>query len=665
MPLFLASIFAFIAAGILSALPRKRPRAAGLAGAGGAVLGSLLGIASAVKTLASGAGETLHLSWTIPYAAVSFQLEPLSSFFLLLVFAVGLVTAIYGQGYLRHHHPGGAAHTWLFFNIMVASIAVVFAAGNAILFLMAWEIMALSSFFLVILEGEKESTRRAGLIYLVVTQAGTALLLVFFILLGNHAGSFDFSRLASAASLPMPLANALFILALVGFGSKAGFVPLHVWLPEAHPAAPSHVSALMSGIMIKTGIYGLFRALTFLGPPPSWWGWALIAVGFVTSCWAILFASAQRDLKRLLAYSSVENIGIIALALGVALFGESAGLPVLTMLGATAALFHVLNHAAYKTLLFLGAGGVSIAAGTLDLDRLGGLLKKAPWLGAGFLVGALAICGLPPLNGLASEFLLYLGALRAGISQHGFVQQAPLGLAIGSLAICGGLAIASFSKAFGIVFLGTCRGNGSEHWHAPGLAIQAPVVVLGFVCVALGLLAPFVASGIASIVQTHGPFKGALAAFDPAPSLRPLFWLAGANAGALIAIALAVWLRRALLRGRNPGRAPTWDCGYSSPTPRMQYSSSSLVQPIAWLFGAFLRPREKDPQVVGYFPHHAEHATETPDFFLERVFSRVFTSVDGVLSRLRRFQHGRLQAYVFYILVTLVALLLWHLEVVR
>ena len=255
------------------------------------------------------------------------------------------------------------------------------------------------------------------------------------------------------------LAGVLFLLAVIGFGTKAGFMPLHVWLPEAHPAAPSHVSAVMSGVMIKTGIYGLMRAFTFLGTPPLWWGWVLVAIGLTSGVLGVLFALAQHDLKRLLAYHSVENIGIIALGLGVGLLGMSTGSPVLIVLGFGGALLHVLNHALFKGLLFLGAGAVVHGTGTREIDQLGGLLKRMPWTAATFLVGAVAISGLPPLNGFVSEFLIYLGAFKGGISTGGPVA-VPLLALIAGLALIGGLAVACFTKAFGIVFLGEPR---SEH----------------------------------------------------------------------------------------------------------------------------------------------------------------------------------------------------------
>ena len=302
---------------------------------------------------------------------------------------------------------------WFFFNGLAASMAMVAVAANGVLFLICWEVMALCSFFLVTFESEEESVQRAGWTYLVATHIGTAFLLVLFLMLGRQAGggSLDFDTFLAARGHMGAAADVLFLLALVGFGAKAGFVPFHIWLPEAHPAAPSPVSAVMSGVMLKTGIYGILRTLTFLGAPHLWWGWLLIATGLVSGIFGVLMALAQHDLKRLLAYHSVENIGIIALGLGLGVLGVAWRLPALAVLGFAGGLLHVVNHALFKGLLFMGAGSVQHATGTREIDLLGGLIKRMPWTGRTFLIGAVAICGLPPLNGFVSELLIYTGGL--------------------------------------------------------------------------------------------------------------------------------------------------------------------------------------------------------------------------------------------------------------
>ena len=368
-------------------------------GAGTVVVAAGLGCIPAVQVLLGGSVLQFRFPWPVPYGEFFIELDPLSAWFLLPTFLLSALSAIYGVGYLRPWlGRRSLGPVWFFYGLLVLGMMLVLLARNAVLFLFAWELMAVASFFLVTFEHERPSVREAGWIYLVATHLGTAFLLAFFLLLGRETGSMDFDVWAAQGIHTQGLASVLFLLAVVGFGTKAGFMPLHVWLPEAHPAAPSHVSALMSGVMIKTGIYGLLRAFTFLGTPPLWWGWLLIAIGLTSGVLGMLFALAQHDLKRMLAYSSVENIGIIALGLGVGLLGMSTASPLLMVLGFGGALLHVLNHALFKGLLFLGAGAVVQRTGTHEIDQLGGLLKRMPWTAAAFLVGAVAISGLAAIE---------------------------------------------------------------------------------------------------------------------------------------------------------------------------------------------------------------------------------------------------------------------------
>ncbi len=412
MTVLLVAVAVLVCSGLAALLASGSPRAATTLGAGGAVVACVIGLIAAVPFLFGGPAESLRLAWNVPYGTFFVEVDALSAFFLLPIFGLSALAAVYGAEYLqawRGRKSLGAP--WSFYNLLVASMVLVVLARNGVLFLVAWETMALTSYFLVTLDHEQDSVREAGWTYLVASHLGTAFLLAMFVLLGRSSGSLDFDRYSSAN------ASALFLLALVGFGTKAGFMPLHVWLPEAHPAAPSHVSALMSGVMIKMGIYGLLRALTFLGPPPAWWGCVLIGVGLTSGVLGVLFALAQHDLKRLLAYHSVENIGIIALGLGVGLVGVSNGSPVLAVLGfawrvAARAEPRVVQGAA------IPRRRVSAAwTGTREIDHLGGLAKRMPWTATTFLVGAVAISGLPPLNGFVSEFLIYLGAFN-GVTQR-------------------------------------------------------------------------------------------------------------------------------------------------------------------------------------------------------------------------------------------------------
>ncbi|HLA39027.1 MAG TPA: proton-conducting transporter membrane subunit, partial [Candidatus Glassbacteria bacterium] len=339
MGLLAGSLFCLLAGGSLALVFGRSRLWSSRFGVTGALLGSLFGLAAALRGLASGQLWQFRLGWSLPGGSLNFGMDPLSAFFLLTLFLLSGLTAIFGHEYLASHGKHRSlAVSWFFFNVLIASMAVVFTARNAVLFLVAWEVMALSSFFLVTFEHEDPRVREAGFTYLVATHLGTAFLLLFFVLLGQQAGSFEFEDIAATGGSSTAL---LFVLALVGFGSKAGIAPFHVWLPEAHPAAPSHVSALMSGVMIKTGIYGLLRAIVLLGQPPAWWGWCLVGIGLTSGILGVLFALAQHDLKRLLAYHSVENIGIIFLGLGLGLLGWQAGTIPLAVAGFAGALLHV------------------------------------------------------------------------------------------------------------------------------------------------------------------------------------------------------------------------------------------------------------------------------------------------------------------------------------
>lgn len=665
--LVLLSVMGFVVfCGLLSFLAesfaRKNARSATLAGAGGAVLGCLLGIVPAARILFTGRAEQVHYAWNVPYGSLFFKIDSLSAFFLIPILLLCALSAIYGSRYMTAYSGRKRLGPfWFFFNILVASMALVITAANGVLFLVLWEVMSLSSYFLVTFEHEKESVRRAGWIYLVATHIGTAFLLVLFLMLAQHAGagSLDFETLIGAAPAVAPVAGLAFIFAIIGFGTKAGFMPFHVWLPEAHPAAPSHVSAVMSGVMIKTGIYGILRVLTFLGPPAPWWGWLLIGIGLSSGILGVLFALAQHDLKRLLAYHSVENIGIIALGLGSGVLGLAMKVPALAVLGFAGGLLHIVNHAMFKGLLFLGAGSVFHATGTLEIDRLGGLIKRMPWTAATFLIGAVAICGLPPLNGFISEFLIYLGAFGAtGEPALG----AAGGVVIVGLALIGGLAAACFTKAFGIVFLGEPRSEQAARGHEAGWAMRAPMLALSAACVLIGLFAR-------QVVGALGRAVGAVTGYSAAEIQTRLSFAFGPLSGIvfiasifILLVALIAWGRQRLLSGRTVEESGTWDCGYARPAASMQYTASSFAQPLTKMFETFLRPTVHWEEPDGLFPSYAGLRTHTEDFFRQNLYRPVFEGVSRLAMKLRWLQKGHVQLYIFYIALTLLVLLVWNLR---
>ncbi len=600
-----------------------------------------------------GGAWSLALPWSLPGGGFHLGLDALSAFFLSLVFPVSILSALYGLGYLKDRQGRKAlgAH-WAFFYLLVLCMALLLLARDAPLFLTAWEGMTLSSYFLVTFEHEEREVRRAGLLYLVASHVGTAFLLAFFLCL--RPGSLAFAGAAPGAGA----SGWLFLCALVGFGTKAGLVPLHVWLPEAHPAAPSHVSALMSALLVKMGIYGLARALMLLGPPPASWGLALALLGAVSAVLGALLALAQRDLKRLLAYSTVENVGLITLGLGLGALGLSLRLPGLALLGFAGALLHALNHALFKGLLFLGAGSAAKAAGSRDLERLGGLLSRMPVTGLAFLAGSAAICGLPPLNGFVGEFLLLLCGF------HGFSAAAgPAGLvfgaSVGVLGLVAGLAAAGFAKAFGIGFLGRPRGLRAAQARENGPAMLAPQVALALACLLLGLL-PFLGLALvrpaaACLAGVSGPQARALlgGARDSLAALA-LFFIPLPLLAGLLAL-----MRRRALSAFAPARAETWGCGYLQPGPRMQYTASSFARS----FERFLHPTPAGPGAAArspaVFPQPARFSTRLEDPAREGLYRPFFLRLMKGARLGQRLQQGSLRVYFLYIALTLVALAAW------
>ncbi len=631
--------------------PFVRNRAARVIGPMTAVLGSLLAAAGSMMSLVGGRTEDLVLSWSLPLGAVHIGLDSLSAFFVLPVAVVSCVAAVYGRGYLHAHVPGRRLSlTWSWFNLFVASMFLVLVARNGFLFLVAWELMSLASFFLVLYDHEKGEVGRAGWIYFIAAHIGAAFLLVMFLMLDN-SGTMEFSAFSATGQY----ASIVFLLGLVGFGAKAGIVPLHVWLPEAHPAAPSHVSAVMSGVMIKLGIYGILRLLLVLGGPQPWWGWTLIGIGASSGVLGVLYALAQHDLKRLLAYHSVENIGIIFLGLGIGVLGICSGNVMMAAMGLCGGLLHVWNHAVFKSLLFMGAGSVQHATGTLQLARLGGLLRRMPITGISFLVGSAAISGLPPLNGFVSEFLIYLAALSnvssAGRPWAGVV-------VIASLALIGGLAVACFSKAFGVVFLGEPRSQSAKAGDL-GRTVNGSLLFLAACCVMMGLTGVWLFQLMLPVATLFLPDQLPPAAVES--SIVVLTRVTLVALALIVVTGLVAALRKWLLTGRSIRADVTWGCGYTAPSARMQYTASSFAQPIVLMFSAILRPKTRARLTGRLFPSDASLYAHVNDLFMTRFFHPIFDAIAWAGGGLRRAVSGRIHLHILFIAVTILVLLFWRL----
>lgn len=621
-----------------------------------AVAAAAVGLAGTSLCLSSGAAPGVSVPWRVLGGSFDVAVDGLSAAFLLPVFLMAALGSVYGLGYWpQADHPDNGRKLRLFYGVLPAALVLVVTARNAVLFLTAWEVMALSAFFLVSTEDGRPEVCRAGLVYLVTANLGTLLLLALFGLLRLATGSFHLAPLAPGA-LPPGAAAAAFLLALAGFGLKAGIMPLHVWLPAAHANAPSHVSALLSGVVIKMGIYGIARVAGFLPDPPVWWGGTLLALGAISGVLGVVFAVGQHDLKRLLAYHSIENIGIICLGLGLALLGRSLGRTDWVCLGLAGAVLHVWNHGLFKALLFLSAGSVLHAAHTREIDHLGGLLRRMPVTGLAFLVGAAAICGLPPLNGFVSELLIYLGLFRTivGGGGGGGPTWPAAALAAPALALIGALAVACFVKVFGVAFLGEPRSaRAAQAAESPGTML-APLGVLGLLCAAIGLL-PWLAAPV---------LDRAVAAWEPlAPplaSLAPLREVSAAGLGLAALLAVVLAAVRTWLRTRPVRRAVTWDCGYAAPSATMQYTASSFAEMLVGLFGWVLRPTVRRPPRPALFAPSGSFASEVPDVVLDGAVLPALARAEGLLGRLKLLHQGRIQAYVLYIFLALAGLLLWR-----
>lgn len=638
-----AGLLLILLGGLAAAVLRERPEAAGRAVRALFVAGAVMSAAPAFGVLGGGEGGTWQVSGGLPGGPWVFGLDALTAVFTLAILGISAVIVFYAVPYFAGagRARAGAAH--LLVTVLVVAMVGVVLARSVLAFLIAWETMALAGWALIVLERERLDVRRAGLLYLAATHTGTLALFGLFAHWGSGATDLTFASLAEAAAAGRISTVWVALLALFGFGMKAGVVPLHFWLPAAHSAAPSPVSALLSGLMIKLGIYGLMRVIVLAGAVPAWWGWLLLGLGVLSGVPGVIWALAQHEIKRLLAFHSVENIGLILLGLGAGVLGAAYGAPAVAVLGYAGAVLHVVNHALFKSLLFLGAGSVVHATGVHEIDRLGGLAKAMPWTAGTFLIGSAAIVGLPPLNGFVSEWLIFRSLLGAGTFE-GTGRVAILVAAV--LGLIGALALACFAKVFAAVFLGTRREAVAPAHEAPGGMVGA-MLTLSLACLAVGLLPVLILPGMlrAGAQLAAVPYDPASAA---AAGALPITILA------LVLTALAVGVA-VLVRSHRAGdrRAVTWGCGYPEPTARMQYTASSFAAPLLFAFRAMTNVRVTRTADT--------YATHGGDPVLEGVVLRLGHWIRTVSERLRPIQQGRLSLYLVYIVVTALVLLGWLL----
>jgi hydrogenase-4 component B len=630
----------------------------------GALGGSAATLALGLWCLGAGVTPTVRLRF-LALADFALRVDGLSAFFLVISGLTGVAVALYWFGYSPGSDEGASRGLLgLMLNVLLLSLVIQVAADNVLTFLITWEVMSLAAYLLVLTEHGQAGAVRAANWYIAVTHAGFAALVAAFLVLaaGDPAATFEAMR---STSLPPHVRDAVFALVLFGFSAKAGIVPLHVWLPMAHPVAPSHVSALMSGVVIKMGVYGLLRVtLDLLGGGPAWWGGIVLTLGAVSALLGVLYALMEHDLKRLLAYHSVENVGIIFIALGAGLMFQSYRLPALAVLGLIGGLYHTLNHACFKGLLFLGAGAVAQATGTHDMEQLGGLIKRMPRTAVFFLVGSAAIAALPPLNGFASEWLVFQVLLGgSAVPQPEVAVIMPIAVAL--LALTSGLAVACFVKAFGITFLALPRTAPAQRAGETPLAMQLGMLVLVVACVALGLGPALVVPALGRIVDGLGGLSAGGAHFLPTMPLGvsgAVGEMSPASIGAGLAlIGVLTWGALRLVADRRVRVGETWGCGRMRQTPRMEYTATAFAEPLQRIFAELYRPTE-DLSIdfhpgSKYFVQSIKYRSEIHPWFQRLLYAPVLSGLRAVAGRVRGLQTGSLHLYLMYIAVALLLLL--------
>ncbi|MGN1152883.1 MAG: proton-conducting transporter membrane subunit [Candidatus Gastranaerophilaceae bacterium] len=620
------------------------------------LLGSVSCLIPAIQVLITNKTLVQTFNFNSLFGTVNFVIDPLSAFFIIVISVMSSIAVVYSKGYLTPYIEKGKninSHL-VFLPMLIASMLLVVTCQNVLVFLICWEIMSLSSFFLVIFENDKKDVLKAGIKYLVFMHISVLFIILAFALLSIHYGSYDFS--AFTAKSTKEFANLVFILAFIGFGTKSGFVPFHNWLPDAHPAAPSHVSAIMSGVMIKTGVYGILRILSMIVMPSLFISYGVLIISVISALYGVLYAITQHDLKRLLAYHSIENIGIIGIGIGIGMLGISYNSPVVAILGFAGGILHILNHSIFKELLFLSAGSVYVKTHTRNIETLGGLIKNMPATAIMFLVGSIAICGLPPFNGFVSEFLIYLGMFK-GLSIHNFISLISIIGAIAGLALVGTMAILCFTKAFSIIFLGMPRSEAAADVKADtGFSMILPMSILALFTLIIGILPKQVFNIILKPVSVITTCPQILLT-EPISIMQII-----AIYALLLTIVLTIvcFIKLKLTKGKISVQE-TWGCGYNRPNCHMQYTASSYASP----FLAMLKPLFKKvfdiekPRKL--FPQSAHFSLHIDDIEEAYIINPLLKLDEWFLSKFESIQNGNIQSYIKYGLIFLVLVIIGSL----
>lgn len=592
------------------------------------------------------------------FGAVNFVIDPLSAFFIVVISVMSLASVIYAKGYLKPYIEKGKninAHL-VFLPLLVASMMAVVTCQNAFMFLICWEVMSLSSFFLVIFENEKKDVLKAGIKYLVFMHISVIFIMIAFAMLSLSAGSFDFSSFKDVLQNNVHFANLIFMLLFVGFGTKAGFVPFHNWLPDAHPAAPSHVSAIMSGVMIKTGIYGILRVLSLIGTPSKSIAYTVLIISLVSALYGVLYAISQHDLKRLLAYHSIENIGIIGMGIGIGMLGLAYNHPIVAILGFAGGILHILNHSIFKELLFLSAGSVYTKTHTRNIEALGGLIKSMPKSAVLFLIGSVAICGLPPFNGFVSEFLIYLGMFK-GLSIHNFFACIMVLFAIAGLALVGTMAVLCFSKAFSIIFLGMPRSEAAEKVKNDcDLSMILPMSFLASLTLAIGISSVFI---FVLMLKPVSVFLN-VSQYNVLPSLSVMGVITLYSLAFLVFLAILIFVKIKLTNGKIDMHE-TWGCGYNRGNNHMQYTASSYASPFLSMLNPLFKKVFDIEKPRKLFPQSAHFSLHVEDIEEAYVIEPIVKSDEWFLSKFEGLQSGNIQSYIKYGLIFLLIVIIGSL----
>ncbi|MBK9983773.1 MAG: hypothetical protein IPP15_15615 [Saprospiraceae bacterium] len=624
-----------------------------------------IAIASSIPSISVLTGSPIEMIFhgSGVFGNIPVRIDALSAWFILIVNFTCISGALYGIGYMKPYEDqkSNTSLHWILFVVFQVSMISVCVLHNSLAFLIAWEIMSISSALLVIFEHHKSDTLKAGMNYLVQMHIGVVFLSIAFIWIYFSEGSFEFEKIASFFAHHPPA--LLFLLFFVGFGIKSGFIPLHTWLPYAHPAAPAHVSGVMSGVIVKMGIYGLLRIVFYLYSDLVFLGESVLILSVLTSFYGILNAAVVRDFKRMLAFCTIENIGIIGMGIGIGMIGKGINNPYLMLLGFTGALLHTLNHSLYKSLLFFTAGNLYQKLHTRNMEHLGGLIKKMPSTGFFFLCGALAIGGLPPFNGFISEFLIYSGLVE-GIKSDNVQFSAMMMLCIVGLALVGGISLLTFTKSFSVIFLGTPRTELEHHPEEVSLIMRIPLFLILAAIVIIGIFPNAVFIPALSIVSG---LNGVHSFPDEIMTVSPLLAIIGRVSLMLILfIALIYYVRSTITASKSSVYLPTWGCGYGSPNGRMQYTAKSFSKSFAKLFSFIVMEKKKyhEIDVKTIFPQSRTFHSNYLEFFEKNILDPVDNRILAFMNYFTFIHNGRLQVYIlygFFFIVILIAATFFNL----